>query len=47
MPDHYKLDVQKRIPIALRTALKLSIFLYNTTTQTVDLFEPDIKVLMK
>lgn len=41
IPDYYKTDVQKRVPIALRTALKMSIFLYNTTTQVVDHFEPD------
>lgn len=47
LPDYYKIDVQKRIPIALRTSLKLSIFLYNTKTQIVDHFEPDNRQLKK
>jgi hypothetical protein len=45
LPDYYKIDIQKRAPIALRMALKMSIFLYNTTTHVVDYFEPDNRLL--
>ena len=40
IPDYYKKDVQKRVPVALRKALKMSIFLLNTTTNVVDHYEP-------
>lgn len=44
LPDYYAIEVQKRIPIALRIALRMSIFLYNTTNQIVEHFEPDSRL---
>jgi hypothetical protein len=41
VPDFYKSDIQKRIPIALREALKMSIFLFDTKNNVIEHFEPN------
>jgi len=40
VPDFYKFDIQKRIPVALREALKISIFLFNTQSNIIEHYEP-------
>ncbi len=41
VPDFYKSDIQKRIPIALRETLKMSIFLFNTKNSIIEHYEPN------
>ncbi|SRR6266487_4970601 len=39
VPDFYKTVIQKRIPLALREALKMSIFLFNANDYIIEHYE--------
>lgn len=39
VPSYYEDHIRKRLPLALRVALKMSIFLYSTSDQTVSHFD--------